>query len=102
MRVWILSERQHGELGATRWEVEWWVLRPDKAHKSRDEINFDSDLEAHYTTHPNRDAAIAQARKVAPDSFFGGAMVKRQTLNLIDGTTADWDDDETPPPEEIT
>jgi hypothetical protein len=93
MQVRVIPENRMERLGAIRWSVEWWLVRPGVADK--EEINFDTDLDCNYSTHRTKSAAMKWAKRVAGESFFGCAMVREQFVAWLDDECygiAEWAD----------
>lgn len=87
------------QLGAERYEVEWFTLRPDLAAtwKHGDEVDFDSDLVVHREHFKVQALALAFAEKYRADHddlFFGVLTVQKQRIDWFvqeDGIT-EWAD----------
>lgn len=87
MRVRVWQEKRYGELGETRWAVNWYTVTP-KGQKRIDaspdyEVDFDRDLECNYEHFTTQAAARNFAATVACDSFFGTATVVKEILDWM-------------------
>lgn len=91
MQVWTYPEKRREELGATRWEVEWYTVRPG-VKREGDEIDFDSDLQSNVMHFKTRAAAVRKATTVAGESFFGCATVEEQRVDWFveEDHIAEW------------
>src|SRR5215207_7108287 len=61
MKVRIVSG-DTGNLGATRYKIEWLVIKPDV--NSEDGIDPDSDTDTHIEYRPEQDAAMRRAQEI--------------------------------------
>lgn len=97
MKVWVYPERTWEELGAVRWEVEWYELTPSakKRHENPDyEHDRDRDEVAVTKVFKTEAAAKRFARKVV-DSYltvYGNALVTKQTVDWFveEDKVAEW------------
>lgn len=108
MRCWIISDKRWGDSNEERYEVEWQTKHPKyDALPEPERSNFDlADHPFHcreFTIEPRssvaerraareeaRTRAVAYAKSVAAESFFGVATVTRQVLEHIDGDAFEW------------
>src|ERR1043166_8457605 len=90
--VWVYPEKRREPLGATRWVVTWWTLKPGRQNK--DEIDFDTDIEQHRAAFATQQAARRRARVLARSSFFGCAEVQQQRVEWFveEDRVAEWAD----------
>lgn len=98
MRCWIMSSKRWGDTADERWLVEWQVKHPEYDTMSTDERD-DFDPGCHPTRRREfkvneRDAAVAFARTVLAESFFGVVDVTKQSLEHVDRDVYDWEDGE--------
>jgi hypothetical protein len=89
MWVTVFPERERVELGAKRWQVEWWTLKPSAVNKP--EPDFVDDLDSNTRYFKTRDAAVKAAPRLAEGSFFGATMVVEQCVDCEDGF-CEWKD----------
>jgi hypothetical protein len=104
MRVFVYPEKTYEELGAKRWEVEWYTVKAKALQRVRDaeacgdydEIDPDRDVVCHYATYPHRakGLALARAKKEAACelSAYGSATVTEQAVDwyVEDDRIAEW------------
>lgn len=104
MRVWVFPEKVYEELGAKRWEVEWWEVTAKarkrveaaEARGESDEYDRDSDIVSCYKVFPHnaKGRAVAFARKMAhsDNSAFGSAEVIEQVVDwyVEEDRIAEW------------
>lgn len=89
--VWIKGSGWVAE-NATRWEVEWNTT--PKGWDAMTEAERDEAFDAIpyvYRHFPSKALALAHARKVAPTSHFGCAMVRKVVPEIIEGDIAEWE-----------
>lgn len=99
MRVWVYPEKTHEELGAERWEVEWyevpsnWALLTDE---QREEYDYDR-MPCMYKTFRGPGAekkAQKFAKKMASHraNAYGCATVTRQVVDwyVEEDRVAEW------------
>lgn len=93
-KVWTYPEKRWEELGAVRWEVEWWTLRPGA--QDLEEHDPDRDIRCHYRTFKTRAAAVKYAKGVVSrgESFYGCATVQEQRVDwyVEEDRIAEWVD----------
>src|SRR5262245_18024252 len=104
MRVWVYPEKEYQELGAKRWEVEWYVVT-EKAQRRvqdaeaagrQDEYDPDRDIECECRSFPHRakGLAIAYAKRMAncDRSAYGCATVTEQVVAwyVEEDRVAEW------------
>lgn len=89
VRVWILSESQKGapvyrHVGDRRWECEWYEMTPGGLRRREADPDYDHDPDrdevCRVSVHASKEAAIAAAKNVAPESVYGFANVQRHEV----------------------
>lgn len=94
MKVWVYPERVFEELGATSYEIEYEVLRPNAGLEH--EIDFDGDIEYCHARFRTRQQALARARQVLDQGlpYFGSVRVTRQIVDwyVEERKIAEWMD----------
>lgn len=93
MRVWLWQEKEYGDVGARRWLVEWYTVRPKakarveaaEARGELDEYDPDRDIECNERSFgpKAKGAAVAFAKRVAVGelSAYGCARVIPQIVS---------------------
>jgi hypothetical protein len=104
MRVFVYPEKTHEELGARRWEVEWFTVGPSalariraaEARGEQDEVDPDRDIVSHARTFPHRSKglAVALAKRMAEcdGSAYGCAIVTEEVVDwyVEEDRIAEW------------
>ena len=92
MRVLIHSESfkgkpVYGQLGARRWECEWYELSKGAQKRFDADPNYEHDHDrdevCRVSIHATKEAAIEAGRKVAPGSVYGCALVQEHFLDWM-------------------
>ena len=89
-RVWIHGANKWGDLGARRWVVEWWTMRPEASSRivaaapnSADaDADPDTDFVCHYKAFKTKDAAANYAQMLvdADKTAHGESSVYQQEV----------------------
>lgn len=99
MRVWVFPEKVYEELGAERWEVEWWEVPANWALMSDDDReNYDPDrFPCCYETFRGAGAQkkaqrFAKRQASHRANAFGSATVTRQVVDwyVEEDRVAEW------------
>lgn len=87
MRVWIISDRKHGDSSDDRWLCDWMENPPVDEHG-----DSDHDMaKVHISKHASRDDAMARAKQDAKHpNIWGPVAVYRQYLEQVEGDVYDW------------
>lgn len=92
MLAWVYPEKEYREIGAERYAVEWWTIRPG----APEEFDPHEDVISHYEVFKTRTPALRFARSVVNDgkSAFGSAEVKHQVVDwyVEEDRIAEWQD----------
>lgn len=102
MRALVYSEstRQHhvfGHIGAHRWECNWFELTAGAVKRRSADPKYDHDHDrdeiGRVSVHETKEAAIEAAKKVAPNSVYGCAIVQEHILEWFVETdnVAEWE-----------
>jgi len=97
--VWdtTTKELSHYDLGARRWEVEWYTepVRPASVTDEEWAVELDNhgpDLAVcHARTFRTKAAALKFARAKYPISYFGQVRVTEMVPHIIEPGVMDWD-----------
>jgi hypothetical protein len=89
MRVFTSPEKKMEDLGAVRFAVEWWTIRPGA---DADEWEPDKDVVTHLVAAKTQAAAIRKAKTLAAKSCFGTASVQKQIVDWFveEDRIAEW------------
>ncbi len=104
MRVFVYPEKAYEELGAKRWDVEWYTVGPKalkrvadaEARGESDEVDPDRDVVCHHKPFPWRakGLAIAYAKKMAncERSAYGFAIITPEVVDwyVEEDRIAEW------------
>lgn len=95
MRVWTYPEKKYEELGAVRWEVSWWELKPGVTIEEGRDFDYDRDIAEHFRAFKTQGAARRYAATVVTDgrTFFGCASVQKQVVEwyVEEDRMASWE-----------
>ena len=102
MRALIYSDSRKGapvfgNIGQKRWECEWHELTTSARKRYDADPNYEHDHDrdevCRVSVHGTKNAAIAVAKKVAPESVYGCAIVQEHALDWFveEDNVADWE-----------